>query len=209
MHLPCCTLYSPFVPKFIVWRHAMILWRHMTSYRDASRFTWKLPSDESMEITFFDLVTLILTYNFSLAKVKVNSHTRNQGHRSNGLGRRVHTDRQTDTHTHTDTHAHCSDSMTSTANVGGNDHITITLLLIVRFSIRKHHLNAQKLSFNLVKSDKTLLARPAPLIGRYTIFHLSIGQKWIFHQSIWCFVNLNIFWTVFSRCWTLWTQTIM
>ncbi len=36
-----------------------------------------------------------MTYSPSLAKVKVDSHTKNQGHRSNGSSRRVHTDRQT------------------------------------------------------------------------------------------------------------------
>ncbi len=49
------------------------------------------------EIIFSDLVTLTfdlrpLTYNLNLAKVKVNSHTKNQGHRSNGLAVRVRTE---------------------------------------------------------------------------------------------------------------------
>ncbi len=39
-----------------------------------------------------------LTYNPSLDKVKVNSHIKNQGHRSNCSVMRVRTDRQTDTH---------------------------------------------------------------------------------------------------------------
>ncbi len=50
-----------------------------------------------------DLWPTTLTYNPSLAKVKVNSHTKNQGHRSNGSAVRVLTHRQTDTHTHTET----------------------------------------------------------------------------------------------------------
>ncbi len=45
---------------------------------------------------------MTLTYNISLAKVKGNIHTKNQGNRSNGLAVRVltHTDTHTDTHTH-------------------------------------------------------------------------------------------------------------
>ncbi len=46
-----------------------------------------------------DLYTTTLTYNSSLGKVKVNSHTKNQGHRSNGSSMRVLTDTHTDTHT--------------------------------------------------------------------------------------------------------------
>ena len=40
---------------------------------------------------------MTLTYNPSLAKVKVNLHTKNQDHRPNGLAVRV----LTHTHTHT------------------------------------------------------------------------------------------------------------
>ncbi len=38
-----------------------------------------------------------MTYNPSLGKVKVNSHTKNQGHGSNGSVVRVRTDTQTHT----------------------------------------------------------------------------------------------------------------
>ena len=54
---------------------------------------------------------MTLTYNPNLDKLKVKSHTTNQGHRSNGSAMRVLTHRQKDR----------SDSMTSTADVGGND----------------------------------------------------------------------------------------
>jgi len=43
---------------------------------------------------------MTLTYNPSLAKVKVNPHAKNQGQRSNGSNRRAPTDKRTDTHTH-------------------------------------------------------------------------------------------------------------
>ena len=47
-----------------------------------------------------ELWPMTLTYNPNLAKVKVNHHARNQGHRSNGSNRRAgtnkHTDKQTD-----------------------------------------------------------------------------------------------------------------
>ncbi len=56
---------------------------------------------------------MTLTYNPSLAKVKVNYYTKNQSHTSNGSVERVWEDGQTDTHTNG------SDSMTSTADVGG------------------------------------------------------------------------------------------
>ncbi len=46
-----------------------------------------------------DVWPTTLTYNPSLAKVMVNSHTKNQGHRSNGLAVRVLTDTHTDIHT--------------------------------------------------------------------------------------------------------------
>ncbi len=52
---------------------------------------------------------MTLTYNPDLGKVKVNSHTKNQGRES------AHTDTQTDRQ------KHGSDSMTSTADAGGND----------------------------------------------------------------------------------------
>ena len=54
-----------------------------------------------------DLWPTTLTYNHRLAKVKVDPHTKNQGHRSNGSNRRVpianwhtHTHGQTDGRTH-------------------------------------------------------------------------------------------------------------
>ena len=60
-----------------------------------------------------DLWHTTLTYNPSPAKVKVNLHTKNQGHRSNGLAVRVVTDRQT--HRRKDG----PDSMTSISDAGG------------------------------------------------------------------------------------------
>ncbi len=60
---------------------------------------------------------MILTFDPSLAKVKVNPHAKNQSHRSNGLAKRVHVDRQTDKQT--DTHTHRTDNITSSANAGG------------------------------------------------------------------------------------------
>jgi len=54
----------------------------------------------------FDFCPTILSYNPRLAKVKVDPHTRNQGHRSNDSSRRAPTDKQTDTHTHTDATKH-------------------------------------------------------------------------------------------------------
>jgi len=50
-----------------------------------------------------DLWPTTLTYNPRLAKGKVNPHAKNQGQKSNGLNRRVPTDKRTDTHIHTDT----------------------------------------------------------------------------------------------------------
>ena len=57
-----------------------------------------------------------MTYNPSLAKVKVNYHTKNKGHRSNGSAVRLLT------HTHTHTQKHGFDSITSTADAGGNEY---------------------------------------------------------------------------------------
>ena len=56
---------------------------------------------------------MTLTYNPSLAKGKVNFHTKNQGRGSNGSAVRVLTDTQT--------HTHGTDSMTLTADAGGNN----------------------------------------------------------------------------------------
>jgi len=39
-----------------------------------------------------------LTYKPRLAKVKVDPHAKNEGHRSNGSNRRAPTDKRTDTH---------------------------------------------------------------------------------------------------------------
>jgi len=44
-----------------------------------------------------DLWPTTLTYNPRLAKVKVDSHAKNQGQRSNGSNRRSPTDKRTDT----------------------------------------------------------------------------------------------------------------
>ena len=51
-----------------------------------------------MHFSQFDLELwpTTLAYNPSLAKVKVNSHARNQGHRSNSSSRRAHTSKRTD-----------------------------------------------------------------------------------------------------------------
>ncbi len=64
-----------------------------------------------------DLWPTTLTYDPSLAKAKVNIHTKNQGHRSNVSTVRVLTDTQT----------HGSDSMTSTPDLGGNNHLWFIL----------------------------------------------------------------------------------
>ena len=67
---------------------------------------------------------MTLTYNHSLGKVKVNSHIKNQGHRSNSLDVRVLTHRRT--HTQKDG----PDSMTLTADAGGKKiHKSDTLAL--------------------------------------------------------------------------------
>ncbi len=63
-----------------------------------------------MGISISDLWPTTLTYNSSLAKVKVNWH-QNKGHRSNGLAGRVLTDRQPDG----------TDSIISTADAGRNN----------------------------------------------------------------------------------------
>ncbi len=128
-------LYSPFAHKSflfvmdwethtnslcgIMWGRDVILWRHIhtTGHND---FTWEFLSGKNPGNHIFwpcdlDLWPTTLTYNPSLAKVKVNSYTKNQGRRSNGSAVRVLTDRQTDTQ------KHGSDSMTSTADAGGNN----------------------------------------------------------------------------------------
>jgi len=46
-----------------------------------------------------DLWPTTLTSNPRLAKVKIDPHDKNQGHRSNGSNRRAPTDKRTDTHT--------------------------------------------------------------------------------------------------------------
>ena len=66
-----------------------------------------------------DLWPTTLTYNPSLAKVKVNSHTKNQGHRSNGSAVRVLTHRQSERQM--ERWKDGSDSITSTADAGGKN----------------------------------------------------------------------------------------
>ena len=55
---------------------------------------------ERKQFSLFDLDLwhTTLTYNTRLAKVKVDLHAKNQGHRSNGWNRRAPTDKRTDTH---------------------------------------------------------------------------------------------------------------
>ena len=50
-----------------------------------------------------DLWPMTLTFNPIQARVKVNLHAKNRGHRSNGLAMRAQTDRRTDRQTHTHT----------------------------------------------------------------------------------------------------------
>ncbi len=92
----------------VTWRHDIIPWRHVTSYCDV---TWchTIGHNDFMGIPFrqkpgnhifwpcdLDLWPTTLAYNPSLAKVKVNFHTKNQGHRS--YGHRSY--RHTHTHKH-------------------------------------------------------------------------------------------------------------
>ncbi len=96
----------------ILWRHDIILSHHTIGHID---FTWQKPGNHICWPCDLDLWPTTLIYNPSLGKVKVNSHTKNQGHRSNGSSVRAHT------HRHIDTQKHGSDSMTSTADAGGNE----------------------------------------------------------------------------------------
>ena len=84
----------------LTWRHDVILWCHMKSHRGPLRFDMGIPFRQKPgnHIVWpydLDLWPITLTYNPSLAKVKVNPHTKNQGHRSNGSAVRVLTDRDT------------------------------------------------------------------------------------------------------------------
>ncbi len=87
-----------------------VTWSHTIGHD----FTWEFPSGKSLSCDL-DLWPTTLTYNTSLAKVKVNPHTKNQGHRSNGSGVRVLT------HTHTHRRKDGSESITSTADAGGKE----------------------------------------------------------------------------------------
>ena len=71
------------------------LWHHMISWCHLDR-TKHLTIVLNYYVMKFYVVTL--TYNPSLVKVKIKSHTKNQGHRSKGSAGRVLTHR----HTHTD-----------------------------------------------------------------------------------------------------------
>ncbi len=96
----------------VMWRHDVTLWRHVTSWRHSMTsydVTMSLSSDQTSHHSAkllhneiltndLDLWPTTLTYNPSLAKVKVNHLTKNQGHRSKGLAVRVLT------HTHRHTH---------------------------------------------------------------------------------------------------------
>ncbi len=98
-----------------LWHRNVTLRRHVTSWRHSMTsysVTMSLNSDQTSHHSAkllrneilpndLDLWPTTLTYNPSLAKVKVNSHIKNQCHRSNGSVVRVRTDTQTHTHTHT------------------------------------------------------------------------------------------------------------
>ncbi len=70
--------------------HDVILWHYTIGHYG---FTWEFPSVKSMEITFFDLVTLAFDLQSQLGQGQLLYQ--NQGHRSNGLAVRVFTHRQT------------------------------------------------------------------------------------------------------------------
>ena len=81
----------------LTWCHDIILRRHMKSHHRAKWFHMGIPFRQKPQNHISDLVTL--TYNPSLAKVMVNSYTKNQGHKSNGSAVRVLTHTQTHIHT--------------------------------------------------------------------------------------------------------------
>jgi len=89
--------------------------RNYHSLNSASRVlksTCSAPLVQMGERKQFSLIDLDLwptTYDLDLqpqaAKVKIDPHAKNQGHRSNGSNRRAPADKRTDTHTHTHTDA--------------------------------------------------------------------------------------------------------
>ncbi len=103
-------LCSPFAQKFffvmdwethtnsfcdLTWHHDIIQWRHMISRPQAIKISQK-PGNHIFWPCDLDLWPTTLTYNPSLAKVKVYPNTKNQGHRSNDLAVRLLTHRQTE-----------------------------------------------------------------------------------------------------------------
>ncbi len=78
---------------------AVLLASHVVSHIESdvslSHYSALLLGNENLP-NDLDLWPTTLTYNPSLAKVKVNHHTKNQGHRSNGLAVRVLTDGMTE-----------------------------------------------------------------------------------------------------------------
>ena len=128
-HLPHQTFASLFAPKGVIWchnvtSHDVILWHHMSSHHrpchsDGTRHLSIVLNYYVMKfyvvILTFDLWPTTLTYTPSLAKV--NYHTKNQGHRLNGLAVRVLTHR----------HTQGSNSMTSIADASCQFFFTLIL----------------------------------------------------------------------------------
>ncbi len=124
---PSCTDLLPKSPFFvmdwetytnslcdIMWHHDVIPWPRLTSRRHTvmpheitpyaiwfhmSISLGQKPGNHIFWPCDLDLWPMTLTYNLRLVKVKVNSHTKNQGHRSKGSAVRVLTGRQTHTQT--------------------------------------------------------------------------------------------------------------
>ncbi len=108
------------------WHHDVIPWPHVISWcrsvmsHEVTPYAIMISHGNSLQAEawkshFLTLWPWPLTYELDLQfqpNVKVNFHTKNQGHRSNSLAVRVFTDR----HTHRSTDD--SNSMTLTADVG-------------------------------------------------------------------------------------------
>ena len=101
----CCSYYQTinrFSPNIWPWPQTLTLtmefdldlwpWPHNIKWKDMG--TWRKKNTIYHSLTLTSVTTL--TYNPNLAKVKVNSHAKNQGHRSNSSNMRVHTDGRTD-----------------------------------------------------------------------------------------------------------------
>ena len=118
--VPQLTVLLPKSSFFIMWRHVTSWWHIMTSLTSWCHVTWSHTighNDFTWEFILakvwkshcdLDLWPTNLRYNPKLVKVKGNSHTKNQGHRSR-FGRE-----SGDTHRQ----KHGSDSMSSTADAG-------------------------------------------------------------------------------------------